>query len=73
MLIALMLPLILCYNKKVLAFITMDTSLWSLLSDELQRTYHSGDRAVLISLTVKVKVHLVCLSVSILMCTAMSL
>lgn len=73
MLIALMLPLILRYNKKVLVFITVDTSLWSLLSDELQRTYLSRDRAVLISFTVEVKVHLVCLSVCILMCTAMSL
>lgn len=36
-------------------------------------TFLSVDRAVLISLTVKVKVHLVCLSVCILMCTAMTL
>lgn len=73
MLIALMLPHILCYNKKVLVFIPVDTSLWSLLPGELQRTYLSGDRAVLISLTVKVKVHLICLSVCILMCTPMTL
>lgn len=43
------------------------------MSDELQRTYLSGDRAVLISLTVKVKVHLACLSVCILICTAITL